>query len=298
MLTMQHLEVSKEVWNKAMNIVPASFMYRSDIDIDGFSYQVSIQLPTEDVPSSGTALHNHSRYELHALINGSAMLEFEGRPSILVHSGDCWIIPPQVYHLRRIYSGSASYFVMYIRCPKGAPLQLKDVYLLQCAPELIRLLQALENEFKNRKLGSDNAIQSLCSLLVVTVLRELSTPEKKHMLPSKVLPQQRDDLMDNYFAVYYAHEISATALAQKLNITTRHLARIMQQRYGCTFRQHLLDIRLHHARTYLTTTQMPVYKIAMACGFASHAAFTAAFHKQVGCSPTQYRKTYNGGKTV
>ena len=122
--------------------------------------------------------------------------------------------------------------------------------------------------------------------------------KKQHMLPSKVLSQQRDDLMDNYFAVYYAQEISATDLAQKLNITTRHLARIMQQRYGCTFRQHLQDIRLHHARTYLSTTQMPAYKIATVCGFASHAAFATAFEKQMGCSPTQYRKSNNGGRSL
>jgi AraC-like DNA-binding protein len=265
-------------------------MYRSDIDIDGFSYQVSVQLPTEEVPSSGTVLHNHSRYELHALINGSARLEFEDRPSILVNSGDCWIIPPQIYHLRRIHSGSASYFVMYIRCSTGAPLQLKDVYRLQCAPELIHLLQSLANEYKSRKLGADNAIQSLCSLLVVTLLRELAAPKKQHILPSKVLSQQRDDLMDNYFAVYYAHEISATDLAQKLNITTRHLARIMQQRYGCTFRQHLLEIRLYHARQQLVNTKAPIWQIANDCGFTCQGAFATAFRKQSGCTPSQFRQ--------
>ena len=273
-----------------------SCVYRNDIYIDGYTYQISILRPSEELQPSDIVTHNHSRYELHALMGGSAVLELLDRPPILVKGGDCWIIAPHVYHLRRLDPGSNSYFVMFIGCPKGVTLQLDDIRCLQCAPVLIRLFCALEDELKNHRIGSDNVIQSLCSLLMVSILRELTMPAKQSMLPSKVITQQREDLMDHYFARDYAHEISAKDLAEKLGITTRQLARIMQQRYGCTFRQHLLEIRLNHARAYLTTTEIPAYRIATLCGFASQAAFTTAFHKRMGCSPSQYRKAKGGKK--
>lgn len=267
-----------------------SLTYRSDIYVDGYTYQISIQFPTEELEPSGTVPHNHSRYELHALTEGDAILEFEDRSPIPLKGGDCYIIPPHIYHLRRIHQGAGGYFVMFISCPKGAPLQLQDICSLRSAPELICLLRALEDEFRNRRIGADNAVQSLCGLLLVLVLRELTMPPKQYTLPARVTVQQREDLMDNYFALHYGHEISAGDLAGKLGITTRQLARIMQQRYGCTFRQHLLKIRLYHARNYLTTTQLPACRVAVICGFASQSAFTTAFHKHMGCSPTQYRR--------
>lgn len=275
---------------ETMTDISASFSYRSDIYIDGHTYQISIQFPTGELLPSGTVPHNHSRYELHALAEGSAVLEFEDRPPVSLKSGDCYIIAPHIYHLRRVQQGADGCFVVFISCSRGSPLQLNDIRRMHCAPELVRILCALEDEFKNRRIGSDDTVQSLCTLLLVLILRELTAPIKQHMLPARASAQQREDLMDSYFAMHYGYEISAGDLAGRLGITTRQLARIMQQRYGCTFRQHLIEIRLYHARAYLTTTEMPVCRIATICGFASQSAFATVFRKYMGCSPTQYRR--------
>ena len=98
-----------------------------------------------------------------------------------------------------------------------------------------------------------------------------------------------EDSIDDFFSLHYAEEIRIGDLAEQIGITPRHLARIMQHSYGCTFRQRLLEIRLYHAREYLTTTQLPISQIAIRCGFTAESAFSAAFRKSVGCTPTQYR---------
>ena len=263
--------------------------YRSSIFIDGYTYQLSVYFSQGEQPA-GMLMHSHSRYELHAIIEGDAVLEFESEPVLTLKSGDCCIIAPHIYHLRRVKPGAGQCFVMFISCPKGAPLQLQDTVCLRCAPELIRLFRALAEENKKRRIGSDSVVQSLCTLLLVAILRELTAPLQQQNLPARASVNLREDLIDNYFAKNYGSETTAGDLAEKLGITTRQLARIMQQRYGCTFRQHLLEIRMYHARSYLTTTDMPVCEISSVCGFADQGAFATAFRRCVGCTPTQYRR--------
>lgn len=162
------------------------------------------------------------------------------------------------------------------------------VRLLRSTP-IQELLHCLEREVNVRQIGSDSSIQSLFTLLLVTILREL-TALPQAPVPKKAIPIRREELIDNFFARNYGQEISARDLAAYVGITTRQLARIMQQRYGCTFRQRLLEIRLYHARRRLTETDDTILQIAAACGFCCQSAFATAFRKHVGCTPSDYRK--------
>ena len=140
------------------------------------------------------------------------------------------------------------------------------------------------------QLGADTSLQSLCALILITVLRELTgapkaLPPRKH---TATLPY--GDVIDNYFAMHYFDSISAADMAARIGVTTRQLSRIMQQHYGCTFRQRLLEIRLYHAQQYLTNTANPVWQIAIACGFTGEGSFHTAFRKSLGCTPSEYRK--------
>lgn len=269
--------------------------YHSSFFVDGYTYNVYIQFPANERIEAGQLLHNHARFELHAVASGSVLLQIEDQPIFTLEEGNCCAIAPHVYHFRKIDRSDTKCFVMFISCPNGAPLQLQNAsYVrLHCAPELIRYFGALENEFSTRRIGSENYIQSLCAMLLITVLRELAELPKNLPLPAHASYRNREDLMDNYFALHYGYDISAQDLADRINVTTRQLARIMQQRYGCTFRQHLLNIRLYHARRYLATTDSPIWQIAVACGFSNQGAFATAFHKHVGCSPSQYRQQKN-----
>ena len=273
-----------------MSDTSGCYMYSRDIYLDGYTYEVSIQFPKEERRSMGTEPHNHSRYELHAVAEGKIVLEFEDRSSVCLQKGDCLVIPPQIYHLRRIQEGAMGCFTMFISGSKGAPLCLSDVCSLTSTQEIIRIFRCLEDEFQNRKIGCDLMLQSLSNQLLVLVLRELTKAVKPSQPSAQITEQKREDLMDSYFATYYDQDIGAEDLARKLGITPRQLSRIMQKRYGKTFCQHLLEIRLYHARNYLVTTELPLYRISILCGFANQSAFATAFRKRMGCSPTQYRQ--------
>lgn len=266
--------------------------YRSSIYLDGYTYRLSLRIHEGQRQTSGEVPHSHPQYELHAVFYGEATLEQEGFPPVIMKSGDCVLIPPHAYHLRRLGSDDTRCCTLYIDSPKGAPFHIdsQNGVTMMCAPLLMGYLNALEEEFTVRQIGSDGSIQSLLTLLLVAVVRELSNLPKSLNSEKPPVFAQREESIDNYFASHYSQNISAKDLAVYLGITTRQLARIMQKRYGCTFRQHLQEIRLYHARRQLSNTKAPIWQIANDCGFTCQGAFATAFRKQSGYTPSQFRE--------
>ena len=266
--------------------------YRCSVYLEGFTYRLSFRIHEGQRQTTAEVPHNHPQYELHAVFHGEITLEQEGVPPVSLRTGECCVVAPHVYHLRRLKTDDTQCCTLYIDGPKGAHLHgvHPGCTQLACTPVLMGYLQVLRQEIDSRQIGSDSSIRSLLTLLLITVIRELSSLPH-HSTPGEKLSvaQQREETIDNFFASHYGQDVSAKDLADHLEITPRHLARVMQQRYGCTFRQHLLEIRLYHARQRLINSREPIWKIANDCGFVSQGAFATAFRKQVGCTPSQYR---------
>lgn len=265
--------------------------YRSSILVDGLTYHVSIRFSKGEGIYNMPA-HSHSQYELHVFTDGSAVIQCSDLPEVTLIGGDGCIIHPHVYHRRLLGPDVTKCYEMTFDCPKGAPLPTGDAKYtrLHCTPALIGYFSTLEHELSMHRMGTDTSVYALCALILITVLRELSGAPKE-LTPRKnntIMPY--GDIIDNYFAMHYFDSISATDLAERVGVTTRQLSRIMQQHYGCTFRQRLLEIRLYHAQQYLTTTAHPIWQVAIACGFTGEGSFNTAFRKSLGCTPSQYRK--------
>ena len=263
---------------------------RSSVYVDGYTYQLSLCFSSGQMERIGELPHNHAQYELHAVLAGEVFMELEGSPVLVMNIGACCVIPPHIYHLRRLGSDTTRCCVLSIDSSKGAPLCAGEMGCvnLSCAAVLMQYLTTLEKELSVRQIGSDANIQSLLTLILTNVLREL-TDTRWQPLAAKGISAHREELIDNYFASHYGQNVSARDLAEYIGITTRQLARVMQKRYGCTFRQHLLEIRLYHARKQLAESAEPVCQIAGNCGFSCQGTFATAFRKHTGCSPSQYR---------
>jgi len=267
--------------------------YQGSIYLEGYTYRLSLRLYEGEPKTTVTVPHSHPQYELHAVFRGEVILEQEGLNPILLHPGDCCIVPPLVYHLRRVGSDATACCTLYIDSPKGAPLHMEnhECVNLAWAPSIMPYMYTLKDELTNRRLCADSSIQCLLTLLLVAMIRNLTkqAPNGFSAVPMST-SQQREETIDNYFANHYGENICAGDLAAHIGVTTRQLARIMQQRYGCTFRQHLLEIRLYHARQQLTHSEKNILQIANDCGFPDQGAFAAVFRKETGCTPSQYRQ--------
>jgi AraC family transcriptional regulator len=90
-------------------------------------------------------------------------------------------------------------------------------------------------------------------------------------------------------------DLSLATLAAESGYSRAHFMRIFKEAMGVTPHSHLLELRLRQAQKMLTSASMSVIDIALACGFRSHAHFTASFTRRFGVAPSFYRRSLSTG---
>src|SRR5439155_20088011 len=84
-------------------------------------------------------------------------------------------------------------------------------------------------------------------------------------------------------------------LAAELNISERHLRRVVQREFGVSPIELAQTQRLLLAKRLLTDTLLPVTETAFASGFASLRRFNALFKERYRLNPSDLRKRQSTG---
>ncbi|MBB5918634.1 transcriptional regulator GlxA family with amidase domain [Nocardia transvalensis] len=85
-------------------------------------------------------------------------------------------------------------------------------------------------------------------------------------------------------------------LAKRTGLSERTLARRFHAELGSTPLRWLLTQRILRARELLEATDLPVDMVAAGCGLGSAANLRAHFGREVGISPSEYRRTHRADK--
>jgi AraC family transcriptional regulator len=78
-------------------------------------------------------------------------------------------------------------------------------------------------------------------------------------------------------------------LAREAGISVHHFGRRVRERTGMGPAAYLTVLRMEHARLLLRTTDLQVGEVAFRCGYARPSAFSTAFLRHVGLTPTECR---------
>ena len=89
---------------------------------------------------------------------------------------------------------------------------------------------------------------------------------------------------------YADTEISLAEVAEHVNVSASHFSTIFSQETGQTFIHYLTEIRMENARRLLKTTPERSSEIAYLVGYKDPHYFSFAFKKNVGSTPSDYRK--------
>lgn len=80
-------------------------------------------------------------------------------------------------------------------------------------------------------------------------------------------------------------------LARACGCSTRHFFRMFRASTGMTLSDYAGQMRIDRAKTLLGARQPAIKEVAWRCGFETAAAFSAAFRREVGMTPKEYRHT-------
>lgn len=87
----------------------------------------------------------------------------------------------------------------------------------------------------------------------------------------------------------YTLEIKIEKIAQFVGLSEFHFYRIFKALYSCTPHQYIVYKRLEKSRSMLSKGEGTVIEIAISCGFYDVSAFSNAFKKHFGHSPTKIK---------
>lgn len=171
---------------------------------------------------------------------------------------------------------------------------------------------------KQSNLNADNPIINLsCNQTIYEIIKEMLsyhqlTPANECYLQSKLYlifaklhealqsVYNKVELNNNFYvtkAIEYIEKntftnLSVNDIAGYLNISRSHLYALFKQELNTSPQQFLTNAKIANARELLSKTKIPIYSVALSCGYKNAFAFSRAFKQVTNISPREYRQHY------
>ena len=264
--------------------------------------------------------HSHLNHELYLVEKGNCITICNNK-DIPCNPGDVILIPIGTSHNVRSLSEDAVLYSLRFSCQciSGAkvnsPLYPSLFAHLEKpkqfhSQQLLSILQQLRCEFSSLLPFSTEKIQGLLQAFYAELLRQILNQNERSVISGPAssvypiistakLPGYQDsvpqeyyiDMLDEFFTHLPPETPTLTELADRLHLSVSQTKRLVKTEYGVSFKQKLALARIEHSKFLMTTTQLPLEKIAERVGYNSYNAFFEAFIAQTGYSPSQYRKS-------
>lgn len=93
----------------------------------------------------------------------------------------------------------------------------------------------------------------------------------------------------SYINSFYTDKISIPALAKMENISVSRYNTLFRRAMGVSPTKYILELRINHAITLLSSTDMDIGQIGELVGYSDKHFFSRAFKSYTGKSPREYR---------
>jgi AraC-like DNA-binding protein len=103
------------------------------------------------------------------------------------------------------------------------------------------------------------------------------------------LPKWRLRRVEEFVGTHFDRSIRLSDLANVAGLSRMHFAAQFRAATGYRPREFLLNHRIEHAKTLLSTTSMPLAQVALAVGFSTQAHFSTVFKRISGQTPARWR---------
>jgi AraC family transcriptional regulator len=148
----------------------------------------------------------------------------------------------------------------------------------------------LKAEVGNSDPGSRQYAEALSLVLVHELVRlERAASAATKPLRGGLPAWQRKRLIE-FIEEHLAEEISLAALAQLVDLSLYHFARVFTQSFGVPPHRYHMARRMERARGLLQKPALSVTQIGIQIGFREASSFTKAFRRFTGLTPTEYRR--------
>jgi len=150
-------------------------------------------------------------------------------------------------------------------------------------------LRMIESEVAGARIGGDLIALKLSEVLFAQAIRAYLEHQSPHNAALAGFADPRISRALTAFHQSPAQDWSVASLAREAGMSRTAFAQLFADKMGATPMQYLTDWRMQIACHGLTEARWNVADAAAEAGYASEAAFSRVFKKQVGVSPAAYR---------
>ena len=153
------------------------------------------------------------------------------------------------------------------------------------------VLKDILDEYQSSLWKRKQLILSYLTQLYIKINRfieEVSSVEFNQLRHYQFIFNQFENLLEKH----YVQEKLASEYAEKLNITQKHLNRVVKSITTKTTTDIILERVILEAKRNLIYTDDSFSKIANKLGYEDYAYFSKIFKKRVGVSPSEFLKRY------
>ncbi|WP_046215744.1 ABC transporter substrate-binding protein [Paenibacillus wulumuqiensis] len=94
----------------------------------------------------------------------------------------------------------------------------------------------------------------------------------------------------SFMELHYNEPLSIQQLADMAKLSPKYFVDLFKKTFQQSAMEYLTDIRIAHAKRYLTETGQRLRDIAVKVGYSDEFYFSRKFKKEVGVSPSEYAK--------
>jgi len=234
--------------------------------------------------------------------NGSGKfgMDFDGthyeRP---LHRDLCCFLPAGADN-RMLFGSDTGSFLLYLRPGvigsllesegEGKGSEAFAPILGRQLPRVAHLMGLIESELRRPSLGSRLMVDGL--LRAIAGLMATGDGEAEPTNRDRIyLSQPKLKRVIDFIEAHLQESIGLDDLAEAAGLSANHFLRVFKLATGETPYHFLRNRRLERARQLLADDSMPLAQLALECGFANQAHFTAAFSRELGISPGRYRRS-------
>lgn len=200
------------------------------------------------------------------------------------HSGHPEIL--QVYLRNSTYAAAVN--EMY-RCEASMAAIVPRFAVLD--PLLEQLAIAIVTALRDGAAEDGLYVDTLAQMIAVHLAQHHSTRSRSSLsLAIKTLSDWKVRRLLDFIEQNLDSDLSLQSMATEISISSLYLPRAFRNATGQSPHQYVLRRRIERAKKLLSSTDLPIVEIALACGFSSQSHLSNWFSRLVGISPAIYRR--------
>lgn len=238
----------------------------------------------------------HHRFVLILCFETEGSINVDGRIFHLT-PGNAFLVKPYQFHFYlQMQSEQLSWLFLTFESRNPKPFETFANTPIPLSQALCERAVEIATSYTNKERLDEVTLDllTLSASNLLNQLRAYSLNRSRKLISSNAYPASGYGLVDRINGLLeesLEENVSILQLSQRLASSESNLRKRFKQLTGISLGSYLVHYKLNRAVKLLVHADDSLTQIALDCGYDSLAAFSRSFKKQLGVTPSQYRKT-------